>query len=180
MQGNKPFEDALKNFKPERKFDKEEKKAEPSDTQNTTENSETPAEVQKDSLLEQERMEDDALFAELVQIFALKESDRPFYKIRKVITDSRKYSVTFDVNRYLSWRAEEMRDNPRVREIMDLILKRGYVAEAVNWLKSTTPAGMKYGTGSKDLRLENARKFAKDAGVSLEELAKQHKIKIEG
>ncbi|MDP4001065.1 MAG: hypothetical protein Q8P83_02390 [bacterium] len=177
MKGNKPFEDALKSFKPERKFVGEKNEARPSDSQAAVESSEIAVDTPKNPRLEQERMEDETLFAELVQLLALKESDRAFHRIRKMITDSRKYTVAFDVDRYLNWKIRGV-NNPRAGEIAHLILKRGFIADAINWLKSMTPEGMRYGNGSKELRLENARGSAKAAGVSLEELARQHNLSI--
>jgi hypothetical protein len=80
--------------------------------------------------------------------------------------------VTHDLNR---WFGEGMRQNdPQLLEIQ----RQGFVSEAVAWLKSTTPDGMKYGKASKEERFAKAREFAAKAQTTVEELAKQRGINL--
>lgn len=179
MKGNNPFENALKGFKAEKKFTPEDGEEFDGEGEPQSKALVEPEVSNTDKKKEQETAEDEALFSELTKVLGLKKSDPFYYKIRnRVIFDSRTVDVTYDVNRFLRWRVDESK-NERAQEIVKMVLKRGYRAAAVNWIKSMTPEGMKYGKGSRQLRLENAEKFAKLAGVSLESLIKENDLKVD-
>jgi hypothetical protein len=183
MAGKNPFEEALKNFKPAKKFDGPEKVAKKEPTESEGAVSSEGAEPGEQFLQsnedkgEQEKQEDEALFSELANILGLRESDRSYSRIRKLIADSRKVNVAFDVDRFLSFEAKRT-SNPRAKEIIDFILKRGFSSDALGWLRSATPQGMQYGTAKREVRIENARKLAEAADISLEEIARKNHISL--
>lgn len=178
MKGNNPFEDALKGFTAKKKFAPEDAAEFDREEQSQSETIAEPEVSHADKKKGQETAEDEALFSELTKVLGLKKSDPFYYKIYRVITGSRKYDVAFDMNRFLTPKVREC-NNPRAQEIADMLLKRGRIATIVSWLQSMTPEGMKFGKGSRELRLENAEKSAKLAGVSLEEIAREHGLEKE-
>jgi hypothetical protein len=92
--------------------------------------------------------------------------------IDKLREKAKKGDVTFDLNR---WFGGRMRQNdPELLAIQ----KQGFISEAIAWLKSTAPEGMKYGTASKQERIAKAREFAAKAQTTIEELAKQQGITL--
>lgn len=48
----------------------------------------------------------------------------------------------------------------------------------MRWLESMTPEGMKTGNGTRELRLDEAKKATKAAGVTVEELIQKYNIKL--
>ena len=93
-------------------------------------------------------------------------------QLNKIRTRAERGDVTYDLNR---WFGQRMRQDDL--ELLE-IQKQGFVSEAVSWLKSTTPEGMKYGKASKEERLEKAREFAEKAQTTIEELAEQRGIEL--
>jgi hypothetical protein len=75
--------------------------------------------------------------------------------------------VTYDLNRWFGGRM--VKNDPELLAIQ----KQGFISDAVKWLKSTLPEGMKYGKASKEERIAKAREFAEKAKTTIEELAKQ-------
>ena len=60
-------------------------------------------------------------------------------------------------------------------EVLD-VLKTGHVSEAADWLRSTTPEAMEYGTFSREERINKAAGHAAAAGYPLEVIAEQHDL----
>jgi len=93
-------------------------------------------------------------------------------QLDKIRRKAERSDVTYDLNR---WFAQRMRQNDS--ELLE-IQKQGFISEAVAWLKSTTPEGIKYGKATKEERLAKAREFAEKAQTTIEELAEQHGINL--
>jgi len=97
------------------------------------------------------------------------EQKKRFEKIRD---RSKEGDVTYNLNR---WFSERMRKNdPELLEIQ----KNGYIAEAVRWARSTITEKMNYGRFSKEQRIEEAKKYAELAGLTLEQILKDHNLKL--
>jgi len=98
-----------------------------------------------------------------------RENKRHLEEIRE---RSKKLDVTYDLNR---WFREGMQNNdPELMEIQ----KNGFISEAVKWVESLTPERMKFGTASKEQRIEEAKKYAKLAGLTLEQILKDYNLKL--
>lgn len=80
--------------------------------------------------------------------------------------------ITYDLDRWFGGTAH--RNSPELLEIQ----RRGFVSEAIAWLKSATADGMKYGKASKEERLAKAREFAAKAETTIEELVEKHRISL--
>jgi len=93
-------------------------------------------------------------------------------QLDKIRRKAERSDVTYDLNR---WFGQRMRQNDS--ELLE-IQKQGFISEAVAWLKSTTPEGIKYGKATKEERLAKAREFAEKAQTTIEELAEQHGINL--
>jgi len=78
-------------------------------------------------------------------------------QLDKIIKKAERGDVTYDLNRWFGQRMRQ--DDSELLEIQ----KQGFISEAVSWLKSTTPEGMKYGKASKEERLAKAREFTEKA-----------------
>src|SRR3989344_5461282 len=123
--------------------------------------------------------DDQALFEELI---ALLESgsrnldENRKWRISDLFRDSYEHDVAFDVDRWLKRSHENI---PRVEEIAKILMRRGYVSAARSWTRSLTPEGMKYGTGTRELRIEKAKKYAKLGSVDVFELAKEQHVSLE-
>lgn len=87
--------------------------------------------------------------------------------LEKIRGRAERGDVTFDLFR---WFGSRMRDHdPELLAIQ----RQGFKSAAIAWLKSMTPEEMKYGTASRDQRLEKARQFAEQAGIDLSVLAEE-------
>lgn len=127
---------------------------------------------------ETEVKEDEELFQRLLAIIQIEKGSKQFFAVRKLITESRRRDVTYDINRWFRIELGKSSSSD-FKEIINLVLKRGYEAEAISWLKSTTPEGMKYGTASRAERFKKAKETAQEAGASLEEIASKNNIPLE-
>jgi len=76
--------------------------------------------------------------------------------------------VSYDLQR-LNGR-QLIEGDPEVVDIFNL----GNKSEALNWLRSTTPEEMQYGTAACAERLARAAEHAAKAGITLEMLTKEH------
>jgi hypothetical protein len=93
-------------------------------------------------------------------------------RLEQIREKAKKIDVTYDLNR---WFGDRMRQNdPGLLEIQ----KEGFISMAAEWLKSTNPEQMKFGTATKEQRIEEAQKYAKLAEMPLEEIAKKYNLKI--
>jgi hypothetical protein len=77
--------------------------------------------------------------------------------------------IESDIHRSFSHQAL-YEDTPGGRDLR-AIRGLGYAMHASMWLNATSEKGMQYGTASRELRLENAAKFANKAGVPLYTIA---------
>lgn len=98
-----------------------------------------------------------------------KEREQKLEEIRK---KAQRGDVSYDLNRWFMAKIKE--GDPELLEIR----KQGYISEALKWLKSMVPEGMKYGHASRGQRLEKAKEFAKLADTTIEEIKKQHDIDL--
>jgi hypothetical protein len=171
-----PFADALKDFKPSKKIVENPEKQ---SAELPQQDNETSAETSQSKAVE-----DYALFKELVESLNLQKLDHrrkpnaAYYRVQQLIIASRRHQVAYEIHRWLQWRYEEAGRPVRAGEIIDFVLKRGYESEALRWIKSATPEGMRYGKSTKDFRVEEAKKMAKEANTTLEEIAKRYNVKI--
>lgn len=83
------------------------------------------------------------------------------YSIGELRVLAQEKDVSFDLGRLYG----SERDAGRP-DIID-ILKTGHASEAANWLQSTTPENMKYGTASSEERIAEACGHAALAGIPL-------------
>ena len=67
-----------------------------------------------------------------------------------------------------------MKNDPELLEIQ----KQGFISAAIDWLNSTRPERMKYGTATKQDRLDKAREFAAKAETTVEALARKHNLDL--
>jgi len=136
--------------------------------------------------------EDQAVFELLCRMIGLRKKgkeEKRYWRVRDCISGSHIGDVSYEINRWLGsdMRAEPYRSGmdrekylaesekaEKVRAIVDPLLRRGYEADAVHWLLSRTLEKMKFGNGSRELRLEKAKASAKKAGKIIEEIAKAH------
>lgn len=94
-------------------------------------------------------------------------------KIERVKRKAEDGDVTFELNR---WFGEKMKQaDPELLEIQ----RHGFASEAISWLRSMTPDGMKYGTTTREERLAGARESAEKAQTTIEELAEQNGIDLQ-
>lgn len=187
MSINNPFADALKNFKPTKQLDEKapvaQSKILASEQPSNKDFSSTHTDEVKlksemiDEKKLREQAEDEQLLVELCTELKITSQDKSYYRIKRAITGSRETDMSFEVDRWITWRAE-MAKSTRALEIRDQLVKRGYEAGALGWLKSLTPEGLKYGSGSRELRLEEAKKLANKAEIPLEEIARKNNLRI--
>jgi hypothetical protein len=120
--------------------------------------------------------EDQNMFESLCKLIGLKRKDKysenRYWRVRDCFRDSYNYDMSYEINRSF-WHASNMLRS-EVEKIKSILLKRGYEASAVKWLLSRTPEAMRYGNGSRELRLEKAKESAIKAGKTIEEIAKTH------
>lgn len=90
------------------------------------------------------------------------------YNLEQLREQASQGDVTFNVGRL--YRSELHEENP---EVID-ILKTGHASEAANWLASTTPEKMEYGTATREERLHRASGHAALAGIPLQVIAEEH------
>ena len=89
------------------------------------------------------------------------------YSLNQLREIAQKNDVSFDLGR-LYGTERDAGDSG----VID-ILKTGHVSEAANWLQSTTPEEMKYGTASREERITKAYGHAALAGVPLTLIAEE-------
>ena len=98
-----------------------------------------------------------------------KEQEKRF---EKILDRSKEGDVTYQLNRYF---LERMRKHdPELLEIQ----KNGFIAEAVRWARSAMTEEMNYGRFSKEQRIEEAKKYADLAGIPLEQIVREHNLKL--
>lgn len=152
---NKPFADSLKNIR-------------------------VPEEEKKENIQE-ERNPDELLFEELTELFGIspEKDKKDFFALKHLIADSKKHDISYDMELKLGghhFQIDKNRRNPRVIEIKDFLLKKGYESEVRRGLESATPKGMKYGTANKEERIKRAEEFATKAGKTLKEITEEKDI----
>ena len=81
--------------------------------------------------------------------------------------------VTHDLQRFFGH--ELTSGDPKILEIQ----RNGFHSQALRWLRSTTPEGMKTGSYPREQRFEEAKKSAELAGVPYEELLSEAGIEAE-
>lgn len=123
--------------------------------------------------------ENDPDFLKVVQILKLRKGEERYHRIlRNVFYASRRGDVSYHLQRWVECDLEGLflrekvnrDDQNKLKSIINKIKKRGYRATAYDWWQSATPEGMRNGKGTKELRLEQADKFAKLAGIQLEDI----------
>jgi len=93
-------------------------------------------------------------------------------RLKQIRESAKKCDVTFDLER---WFLERMQNNdPELLEIQ----KQGRISEALQWLRSTTPEGMQFGTDPREKRIEKAQRYAELTGTTIEEIAREHNIEL--
>jgi len=135
--------------------------------------------------------EDQEAFELLCKIVGLTKGGRNskrYWRVRDCFLGSHHEDCSFEINK---WLGSEINPNTssnipfeeltkvferarRVKEIVEPLLRRGHEARAVKWLLSRTPEGMKYGNGTREFRLEEAKKSAEKAGKTIEQIAAEH------
>jgi len=118
--------------------------------------------------------EDKELFFTLSKRLNLTEKDKKYWRLRDIIRDSHERNITGDLSR---WFRESSYEFDRS---IEPTIKRGYKSHALYWLKAALPEEMKYGTATKEERIQEARKWAEKAGTTLEEIAQENNIEIPG
>jgi len=198
---NNPFEKALNNFKAEKlevvkEPKKEEPKAEAGSVLVKPKQKEMVSEEKSESVWRHPDTglirEDQDLFESLCKIIKLSKLDRRYLPIAHCFSISHTADVSEDIKHWLgpelhlgnspeSYLGEDARKTflekadriRKIEEITNILIQRGHEAEAVKWLLSRAPENIKYG-GSKEVKLEEAKKSAKKAGKTIEEIAKAH------
>ncbi|MBU1110851.1 hypothetical protein KKB83_04495 [Patescibacteria group bacterium] len=96
---------------------------------------------------------------------------RQEYLMEDLAAQAQKGDITHNLYRFYG--GDMKNDNPYFLKIQKL----GYRHEAINWLKSLTPEGMRFGTASGEERLGQAQKYANLADITdLETLAKEAEL----
>lgn len=90
------------------------------------------------------------------------------YSLEELRQKSSRGDVTFDL--YRLYGEQLKKGDPEIIGI----LEQGHVSEAANWLVSTTPDQMKFGTASREERLAKAQGHAALSGIPLVVIAEQH------
>jgi hypothetical protein len=123
--------------------------------------------------------EDEHLFLKLMQ--KLKLSSDPqnpkLHRLHEILKKAEERDISHELDRYFGDRIYNSRD-PELLELVRLIQTKGYKSQAISWLKSTTPEGMKHGTAHRIERILEARKWAQRAKIPLEEIASELNINI--
>lgn len=193
-----PFEEALKDFKPLKEVVPEEEDvlgqkqiidAVPvlKDVKAPENTPEQPWRHPETKLLR----EDHEAFELLCNEIGLNKQGRNenrYWRVRDCFDGSHDEDMSYQINRWLGSEMSVLSSNgldreqrsaafdkaEKIKKIVEPLLQRGYEARAVKWLLSRTPEKMKYGNGSRELRLEEAKKSAKQAGKTIEEIAEAH------
>jgi hypothetical protein len=185
---NNPFAGALKGFKP-LKEDlpveeiKKEKQEPTQEMESIKTNEMSEAEKERIEKEQREEREDEELFAEILKGSNLKADSKAYWRIRQAVKKSREHNIQFDFYRGVSesyglfW-VKKGDTYQRTMELIDFVIKRGYRSSAKQWLESTLPENIKYGTYSKEQRIEQAEAMARKGRMSIEELAKEVGVEL--
>ncbi|HYC34294.1 MAG TPA: hypothetical protein VEC13_01025 [Candidatus Paceibacterota bacterium] len=199
---NNPFEEALKGFKPITK--EPEPEAVQEELQETVAAPIAEKEIEVAPTPEPKvwrhpetklLKEDQESFEALCKLIGLSKRGRDrnrYWRVRDCFDGSHDEDMSYEINRWLGYataspsfhgyeyRKEEIDKQiekiRKVKAIVEPLLKRGHEARAVKWLLSRTPEKMKYGSGSREQRLEEAIRSAEKAGKTIEQIAKEHNL----
>lgn len=84
--------------------------------------------------------------------------------IKKLRELAKRRTVAYEISRWY------YKPGPLHKEVQE-IKKIGFRSQAIRWLESMTPDGMRFGTHSREERLREAQNMADRAGISLKEIA---------
>lgn len=164
-----PEDDASdsENENPEAKSAEHQPAIFPDDANQQREASDEIHQTRKEKELEEKQdIEGSKDFKTLIASLSLyKEGTQGFYRVRDLFYRARRGDVKFEVHRWITTK----NISPEAQEVVDRLLKTGYISAAKSWHKSAQPEGMKYGTASREERLVQAEEFARKAGLSLSE-----------
>jgi hypothetical protein len=126
--------------------------------------------------------EDQAVFVQILDtigrndnnFFAGAKGEERFWKTVWIIKASHAYDVDYEINKRLG----RFIGNPEVEALIAPIRNRGYRSTAKSFLLAATEEGMRYGKGTIEERIAEAEKYAKKAGVTLEDIAKEAGVEI--
>ncbi len=124
---------------------------------------------------------DQLLFQSIVTFTKIRIGTDSYWRIRDLVRDSHVGDVSFNIDRYLGHYLKHPggEENFGVfRDAVSIVERRGFISECKEWLKSTTPEGMRFGKGTRELRIDQARAFAAKAKMELEKVAAEMRIKI--
>ena len=114
---------------------------------------------------------DEELLGTIASVIGVDKEDERYSRIRSFIQNSYQQDVSFEVDRWT--RGYEDED---LSEALDVIRRRGYEAEARNWLFSALPEGMKFGKATREERIAKAEELARRAGMSVEDIVGKYGI----
>ncbi|MSR84940.1 hypothetical protein EXS71_00665 [Candidatus Uhrbacteria bacterium] len=112
------------------------------------------------------KWDQDPDFQTLIRLRKIKKGSNAYYRLRECFYYAGETDITFDLNRWAG--AEHLALGSEERAITEKLKKRGYESAAYIWWLSAQSEGMKYGTGTRELRLQKATEFAQKIGMSLE------------
>ncbi len=97
-----------------------------------------------------------------------------YWRIRDAIRDSHERDSSSNLGRWTG--TQYGSSDSELEALLVPIRKRAYLSGARSWIQSALPEGMRYGTDTREMRIEKAREYAKKAGVDFETLAREYSL----
>lgn len=191
---NIPWREALKNIKPVQRPLKDNEPINEEPLSDTSQVSVVEQDQPEQQLTEEGLLpEDQEIFDRIKRIAGLNKGGRDenrYWRVRDTIRNARRHGVDYELDRWLStelrpvdglYKEKNRKKRATAIElsaVLEPIRHRGWISDARNWLESATTNGMKYGRGTKEKRIVEAKKWADKAGVSLQKIIDEYNIDV--